>query len=91
LLEVSVTPAERAQPGPVVVLDGRLGDAGELEEQLVPRHLLLPQRRRGLQVRHGDRGERPDPVRAQHGREPRHRRAPVMADDVRPVQTEPVQ
>jgi len=91
LLEISVAPAKGAQPGPVVVLDGRLGDAGELEEQLVPRHLVLPQGRRGQRVRHGDHGKRPDAVRAQHGREPRHRRAPVMADDVRPVQAEPVQ
>jgi hypothetical protein len=91
LPEIPVAPAERAQPGPVVVLDGRLGDVGELEKQLVPRHLLLPQGRRGLRVRHRDHGERPDSVWAQHGREPRHRRAPVMADDVHSIQAEPVQ
>src|SRR5262245_23557098 len=75
--------AELAQPRPVVELDRRLGDALELEEQLVPRHLLLPDGARGARVPHREHGQLPDPVREEHGREPGHGRAPVVPDDVR--------
>src|SRR5580693_7257765 len=70
LLLVPVTPGEHTQPGPVVVLEGRLGDAGELEEQLVPGHLTGSEGRRGPRMRHGDHGQRADPVWAEYGGEP---------------------
>ena len=82
-LEVSVPAAERAQPGPVVVLDGRLRDAIELEEELIPGHLVLPHGGRRERVRHRDRGQRADAVRAEDGGQPGHRRAPVVPDHVR--------
>ena len=91
LVEVPVAAGERAQPGPVVMLDGRLRDAVELEEQLIPGHLVLPHGGRRERVRHRDRGQRADPVRAEDGGEPGHRRAPVVADHVRRLDAELVQ
>src|ERR1017187_7163963 len=91
LLEVPVATAERAQPGPVVVGDGGLGDVGELEEQLVPGYLLLAYGDRGTWMRHRDRGQRADAVRAEHRRQPGDRRPPVMADHVRLVDVQLVQ
>src|SRR5215469_15491065 len=65
-VEVGVAGGEFAQHGPVVVPERGLGDLLELEKQLVPRHLALAYGRGRGQVRHGDRGERPDPVREEH-------------------------
>jgi hypothetical protein len=83
LVEVPRAAGERAQPGPVIVLDGRLRDPVELEEQRVPGHLVLPQGGRRERVRHRDSGQRADPVRAHDGREPGHSRAPVVPHHVR--------
>ena len=77
LVSVPVAPAERPQPRPLVGLDGRLGDAGELEEQLIPGHLVLPQGDRCERVRHRDDHNPADPVRGERGRGPRHRRATI--------------
>src|SRR5579863_2424909 len=91
LADVPVAPAEHPQPRPVIGPDGRLGDVGELEEQLIPGHLVLPQGDRRERVRHRDDHEAAHPVRGNRGREPRHRRAPVMADDVCRLDAEGVQ
>ncbi len=72
------------------MLDGRLRDAIELEEQLIPGHLVLPQGGRRERVRHRDHGQRAHPVRAEDGREPGHRRPPVVADHVRRLHAESV-
>jgi len=65
------------------MLDGRLRDAIKLEEELIPGHLVLPHGGRRERVRHRDRGQRPDAVRAEDSGQPGHRRAPVVPDDVR--------
>src|SRR5215469_8024628 len=82
-VDVLVTGGHLAEQGPVLVPECVLRDALELDEQLVPGHLALAHGRGRGRVRHGDRGERPDPVREEHRGEPGYPRAPVVPDDVR--------
>ncbi len=60
------------------------------EKQPKPGHFALPQRARRKWVRHGENDELVNAIRMSRSREPRHGGSPVLANDVRCVDTEPV-
>ena len=72
------------------MLEPRLRDSLELKEQPKPGHFALPQRARRKWVRHGENDELVNAIRMSRSREPRHGGSPVVANDVRCVDTEPV-
>src|SRR6202011_135743 len=65
-------------------------DSLELEEQLVPGHFPLPQRPRRKWMRHGKNDELVNAIRMSRSCEPRHGGSPVVANDVRCLDTERV-
>ena len=89
LLDVAVGVAVVAQPlaeqAPVVALQELLGDALELEQELVPRGLALADRalRERARVADGHRHELAHAFRMRGGEQPRDKRAEVVPDDVR--------
>src|SRR6266545_328935 len=97
ILEVPLGVAVFAHPLaselPVVALEELLGDTLELEEQHVPRLLALLDRRSPDRVRLPDRqdNEPVDAVGRKAGGDPREPGAPVVADDVRPLDPELVE
>src|SRR5579875_635749 len=90
-LLVAVAAAEPAQPGPGVVGKRRLRDALELEEELVPGHLVLPEGPRRARVADRQHDELLDPARLEHGDEPSGGRSPVVPHDVRGFDPERVE
>jgi hypothetical protein len=73
------------------LLQPRLSDSLELEEQLVPSHLPLPQRTRSEWMWHREHDKLVNAMWMGRRREPRRGGSPVVANDVRCVDTERVE
>ena len=78
--------APRAEVGPSVVRQPLLGDPGELEQQHVPRLLVLlePARAHRRRMPYRQHDEMIDARSRQRSESPRQSRAPIVADDVGP-------
>src|SRR5439155_3298136 len=92
-LDVAFAAHPLARELPVVALEQLLRNAFELEEQHVPRLLPLLHRLLSVRARVADRhyDEAFHPLRHEAGERPRETGAPVVPDDVRPLDLERVE
>src|SRR5262249_52415326 len=86
-IDSTVASEQLPEPRPVVLLQPRLSGSLELEEQLVPSHVPLPQRTRSEWMWHRENDKLVNAIRMGRRREPRHGGSPVVANDVRCVDT----